>query len=93
MYPCPKNSEWYLDHKYGNDWLTPKIKYGPRKKFQDGQDNSWNVMPQHFCPAAVDSHKFKVLTKFIHALDSIDCPYNIHAGTLLNFVRDCELTV
>jgi hypothetical protein len=89
-YPCPRDSEWYLAKKYGTGWKVPHVKYGQFSSFQDGQNNSWVSMPKHKC-ATSSSKKFKILTELIHILDAADCPYNIHGGTLLGFVRDCQL--
>lgn len=47
-------------------------------------------MPEHSCPAS-ETKKYKILSELIHALDEVDCPYNIHGGTLLAFVRDCVI--
>ena len=33
---------------------------------------------------------YNVLVDVIHVLDSIQCPYNLDSGTMLNFVRDCN---
>tara|TARA_B110001450_G_scaffold129971_1_gene122224 strand:+ start:28116 stop:30521 length:2406 start_codon:yes stop_codon:yes gene_type:complete len=89
-YPCPRDSEWYLATKYGKDWSTALVKYGPTSTFKDGQGSSWVEMPKHSCPAS-NTVKYKLLTKLVHVLDAANCPYNIHGGTLLGFVRDCEL--
>ena len=36
-------------------------------------------------------NKWLVFTDVIHVLDRLNAPYNIHAGTILGFVRDREL--
>jgi len=89
-YPCPRDSKWILSTKYGTKWNIPLVKYGPKSKFKDGQGNSWVPMPKHSCPAS-ETKKYKILSELVHALDEVDCPYNIHAGTLLGFVRDCTI--
>jgi len=47
------------------------------------------------CPkkalAGKSGRKFNILVAFVRVLDSVSCPYNLHGGTLLNFVRDCEM--
>jgi hypothetical protein len=42
-------------------------------------------------PEGGPGQKMVVFAKAIHTLSQLNCPYNIHAGTLLNFARDCEL--
>ena len=35
--------------------------------------------------------RWDVFKDVVYALQAVACPFTIHAGTLLNFVRDCEL--
>jgi hypothetical protein len=42
----------------------------------------------HSAPAV---NTYTVFRSIIKALDSIQCPYNLHGSTLLNFVRDCDM--
>lgn len=45
----------------------------------------------HSCPVtAEESTKMQFLRNVTNILNELDCPYHIHAGTLLNFVRDCQ---
>ena len=46
----------------------------------------------HACPAPRSpTHKWKHLVKVVGLLTALRCPYNLHGGTVLNFVRDCAL--
>jgi len=40
-YPCPNQSERWVELRYGNDWRTPKPKYSPNPLFKDGDDNGF----------------------------------------------------
>lgn len=41
FFPCPNQSERYVELRYGKDWRTPKPKYSPDPLFKDGDDNSF----------------------------------------------------
>ena len=93
MYPCPRDSEWYLRTTYGPDYLEPKRKYGPNPQTRDGAGSTWVVIPNHSCPVPKQHiTKHNLMKEVIHILEDIGAPYNLHAGTLLGFVRDCEIT-
>ena len=41
--------------------------------------------------APKNAHRWSVFKQVVAALHALNCPFTIHDGTLLNFVRDCEL--
>jgi phosphorylcholine metabolism protein LicD len=114
MYPCPNDTQWFLNTEYGAEWHISKPKYGKKKTFSDREASTQIPMSLHSCPllpfqqgpwssiyntkkpskAALSPKSIKfynVLVDVVNTLDSIDCPYNLHGGTLLNFVRDCAI--
>jgi len=46
-------------------------------------------LEQHSCPGPLTG-RLLVLERILKLLDTLDCPHFLHAGTFLNFVRDCE---
>jgi len=40
-YPCPNQSEHWIELRYGKDWRIPKPKYSPNPLFIDGDDNAF----------------------------------------------------
>jgi len=54
-------------------------------------DNDECVRPVHHCPSPVPNNRFATLSDFVKVMDDLECPYHLHAGTVLNFVRDCEI--
>jgi len=45
----------------------------------------------HSCPALKVGKPFSVFTDVVKIMNDLKAPYNLHAGTLLFFVRDCKL--
>ena len=45
----------------------------------------------HSCPAVKVGKPFSVFTDVVKIMNDLKAPYNLHAGTLLFFVRDCKL--
>ena len=51
-------------------------------------DNTSNV---HTCPLLETNDKTIVLKNIINILNDLEAPYNLHTGTLLHFMRNCNI--
>ena len=91
IYPCPRFPKLWVEHRYGKEWYISKPKYSPNATYKDG-DGFIGFEVAHRCPPPEsDSLKWQTFTDMVNVLNDLNCPYNLHGGTLLNFVRDCEL--
>jgi len=41
FYPCPNQSERWVELRYGEDWRTPKPKRSPKPLYHDGDENAF----------------------------------------------------
>lgn len=77
----------------------PVFAYGARKAyFTGGLKRRVEMMltggsrgPPVCTLAPKNAHRWSVFKEVVAALHAVNCPFTVHAGTLLNFVRDCEL--